>query len=179
MGKRPMSDFEDPRLKGQVNKEDFEAILQIAVLCVAKSSKGRPTIEVVFEELDKAYKNTLAQSVYISLSLSPTPFILLFYLDASFISNFNFILLINTSNLIISRELSTIGAHLEHPPRDPWISLLLDTTRCITCVGYIEDMMMMIMMLYIAYDIHNECKNVVCVIMFCSLSLLISLPHIL
>ncbi|XP_054806193.1 putative cysteine-rich receptor-like protein kinase 31 isoform X2 [Prosopis cineraria] len=62
MGKRPTSDFEDPRLKGQVNVADFEAILHIAVLCVAKSSKGRPTIEVVFEELDKAYKNTLAQS---------------------------------------------------------------------------------------------------------------------
>ncbi|KAF7817766.1 putative receptor-like protein kinase [Senna tora] len=61
MGRRPISDFEDPRLQGQVNKADFEVILQIAVLCVAKSSKGRPTIEVVFEELDKAYKNTLAE----------------------------------------------------------------------------------------------------------------------
>ncbi|XP_028790619.1 probable receptor-like protein kinase At3g17420 [Neltuma alba] len=60
--KRPISDFEDPRLRGQVNMADFEAILRIAVLCVAKSSKGRPTIEEVFEELDKAYKNTLAQS---------------------------------------------------------------------------------------------------------------------
>ncbi|KAI4350140.1 hypothetical protein L6164_010649 [Bauhinia variegata] len=58
MGKRPLEDFEDPRLNGQINKADFEAILQIAVLCVAKSSKGRPTIEVVFEELDKAYKNS-------------------------------------------------------------------------------------------------------------------------
>ncbi|KAJ1419218.1 P-loop containing nucleoside triphosphate hydrolase [Sesbania bispinosa] len=36
MGKRPLSDFEDPRLNGQVDKADFEAILQIAVLCVAK-----------------------------------------------------------------------------------------------------------------------------------------------
>ncbi|KAI9077995.1 hypothetical protein K1719_040124 [Acacia pycnantha] len=61
MGRRPVSDFEDPRLKGQVNAVEFEAILHIAVLCVAKSSRGRPTIEVVFEALDKAYKNTLAQ----------------------------------------------------------------------------------------------------------------------
>ncbi|XP_068495804.1 probable receptor-like protein kinase At5g18500 isoform X2 [Phaseolus vulgaris] len=58
MGKRPLSDFEDPRLKGKVDKADFEAILQIAVLCVAKSSKGRPTIEVVFEELDKVCMDT-------------------------------------------------------------------------------------------------------------------------
>lgn len=61
MGKRPLADFEDPRLKGQVNMTDFEAILRIAVLCVAKSSKGRPTVEEVFEDLDKAYKNTIAQ----------------------------------------------------------------------------------------------------------------------
>ncbi|KAJ1413818.1 Serine/threonine-protein kinase, active site [Sesbania bispinosa] len=57
MGKRPLLDFEDPRLNGQVDKADFEAILQIAVLCVAKSSKGRPTIEVVFDELDKVYRD--------------------------------------------------------------------------------------------------------------------------
>ncbi|XP_029127072.1 probable receptor-like protein kinase At2g42960 [Cajanus cajan] len=57
MGKRPLSDFEDPRLNGKIDKADFEAILQIAVLCVAKSSKGRPTIEVVFEELDKVCKD--------------------------------------------------------------------------------------------------------------------------
>ncbi|KAG4914070.1 hypothetical protein JHK82_054652 [Glycine max] len=58
MGKRPLSDFEDPRLNGKVDKADFEAILQIAVLCVAKSSKGRPTIELVFEELDKVCGDT-------------------------------------------------------------------------------------------------------------------------
>ncbi|KAK7381328.1 hypothetical protein VNO78_33945 [Psophocarpus tetragonolobus] len=58
MGKRPLSDFEDPRLNGKVDKADFAAILQIAVLCVAKSSKGRPTIEVVFEELDKVCMDT-------------------------------------------------------------------------------------------------------------------------
>ncbi|XP_050224712.1 probable leucine-rich repeat receptor-like protein kinase At5g49770 [Mercurialis annua] len=60
MRKRPVTDFEDPRLKGQVNRADFEAILQIAVLCVAKSSKGRPTMDVVFEEMEKACKNTSA-----------------------------------------------------------------------------------------------------------------------
>lgn len=63
MGLRAISDFEDPRLKGNVNKADFESILQIAVLCVAKSSKGRPTIDIVFEELDKAWHNTIANEV--------------------------------------------------------------------------------------------------------------------
>lgn len=63
MGKRPLKDFEDPRLKGQLNSVDFESILQIAVLCVAKSSKGRPTIEVVFEEMDKVWKNTSSDEV--------------------------------------------------------------------------------------------------------------------
>ncbi|XP_061363351.1 probable receptor-like protein kinase At5g18500 [Gastrolobium bilobum] len=58
MGKRPLSDFEDPRLNGKLDRADFEAILHIAVLCVAKSSKGRPTIEVVFEELDKVCRDT-------------------------------------------------------------------------------------------------------------------------
>ena len=62
-GKRPLTDFEDPRLNGKVNSVDFEAILQIAVLCVAKSSKGRPTIDDVFEEIEKAWKNTLAEMV--------------------------------------------------------------------------------------------------------------------
>ncbi|AES82726.1 putative protein kinase RLK-Pelle-URK-2 family [Medicago truncatula] len=57
MGKRPLSDFVDSRLKGQVDKEDFGSILQIAVLCVAKSSTGRPPIEVVFDELDKVYRD--------------------------------------------------------------------------------------------------------------------------
>ncbi|XP_059308167.1 putative serine/threonine-protein kinase [Lycium ferocissimum] len=60
MHKRPLKDFEDPRLKDEINSEDFESILQIAVLCVAKSSKGRPTIDVVFEEMDKVLKNTLS-----------------------------------------------------------------------------------------------------------------------
>ncbi|KAL5997206.1 hypothetical protein ACLOJK_008136 [Asimina triloba] len=59
MGKRPLSDFVDPRLNGQLNMEDFAAILHVAVLCVAKSSKGRPTVVVVFEELDNVWKNSL------------------------------------------------------------------------------------------------------------------------
>ncbi|KAF9606202.1 hypothetical protein IFM89_023657 [Coptis chinensis] len=58
MGKRPLSDFEDPRLNGDLNVEDFESILHIAVLCVAKSSKGRPPIDVVLQELDKVWMNT-------------------------------------------------------------------------------------------------------------------------
>ncbi|XP_022893069.1 probable leucine-rich repeat receptor-like protein kinase At5g49770 [Olea europaea var. sylvestris] len=60
MGKRPLTDFQDPRLKGSANTLDFEAILQIAVLCVASSSRGRPTIDLVFDELDKAWRNTEA-----------------------------------------------------------------------------------------------------------------------
>ncbi|KAG9446036.1 hypothetical protein H6P81_012164 [Aristolochia fimbriata] len=59
-GKRPPSDFEDPRLNGKFVLEDFESILKVAVLCVSKSSKGRPPIEEVFEEMDKAWKNTAA-----------------------------------------------------------------------------------------------------------------------
>uniref|UniRef100_A0A3Q7G4J2 non-specific serine/threonine protein kinase n=1 Tax=Solanum lycopersicum TaxID=4081 RepID=A0A3Q7G4J2_SOLLC len=62
MGKRGLKDFEDPRLKGEVNSVDFESILQIAVLCVAKSSKGRPTIDVVVEEMEKVLKNTLSEN---------------------------------------------------------------------------------------------------------------------
>ncbi|THF94092.1 hypothetical protein TEA_011755 [Camellia sinensis var. sinensis] len=57
IGKRPLTEFEDPRLNGSTNSVDFESLLQIAVLCVAKSSRGRPTIDVVFEEMDKAWKN--------------------------------------------------------------------------------------------------------------------------
>ncbi|KAM7269166.1 hypothetical protein ACFE04_024663 [Oxalis oulophora] len=62
MGKRPLTDLEDPRLRGTVNRTVFEAILKVAVLCVAKSSKGRPTIEVLFDELEMAWKNTDAES---------------------------------------------------------------------------------------------------------------------
>lgn len=63
MGKRPVTDFQDQRMKGTVVSVDFESILQIAVLCVASSSTGRPTIELVFEELDKAWKNTQLEMV--------------------------------------------------------------------------------------------------------------------
>ncbi|TXG66249.1 hypothetical protein EZV62_007524 [Acer yangbiense] len=61
MGKRPSTDFEDLRLNGNIIRQDFESILQIAVLCVAKSSKGRPTVDVVFDEIEKAWKNTKAE----------------------------------------------------------------------------------------------------------------------
>ncbi|KAI9185558.1 hypothetical protein LWI28_008374 [Acer negundo] len=61
MGKRPLTDFEDPRLNGNIIRQDFESILQIAVLCVAKSSKGRPTVDIVFDEMEKAWKNTEAE----------------------------------------------------------------------------------------------------------------------
>ncbi|XP_022927539.1 probable leucine-rich repeat receptor-like protein kinase At5g49770 [Cucurbita moschata] len=71
MGLRPLSDFEDPRLKEDVNKADFESILQVAVLCVAKSSKGRPTIDIVFEEMDKVWHNTHANKVAKQQMTSP------------------------------------------------------------------------------------------------------------
>lgn len=67
LGKRPVKDFEDPRLGGKINRADFESILQIAVLCVAKSSKGRPTVDVVFEEIDKAWKNTVIDMVFLCI----------------------------------------------------------------------------------------------------------------
>ncbi|KAF2288251.1 hypothetical protein GH714_005282 [Hevea brasiliensis] len=75
LGKRPVTDFEDPRLDGKVNRADFDALLQIAVLCVAKSSKGRPTIDVLFEEMEKAWKNTVIdmsarRETSISMSMS-------------------------------------------------------------------------------------------------------------
>ncbi|PWA36199.1 protein kinase-like domain, Concanavalin A-like lectin/glucanase domain protein [Artemisia annua] len=60
LGRRPLTDIEDPKLNGNLNTVDFESILQVAVLCVAKSSKGRPTIDVVFGEMDKAWQNTAA-----------------------------------------------------------------------------------------------------------------------
>ncbi|XWS64808.1 hypothetical protein CRYUN_Cryun05aG0035600 [Craigia yunnanensis] len=60
MGKRPSKDLEDPSLKGNLHREDFESILQIAVLCAAKSSAGRPTIDIVFDEMERAWKNTMA-----------------------------------------------------------------------------------------------------------------------
>ncbi|KAJ0988923.1 hypothetical protein J5N97_007279 [Dioscorea zingiberensis] len=58
MGKRPLEDFIDPRLEGELNIKDFESILRIAVLSVASSSKGRPTIKDVFDEMDRVSQNT-------------------------------------------------------------------------------------------------------------------------
>ncbi|KAI3470396.1 hypothetical protein Pfo_027059 [Paulownia fortunei] len=63
MGNRPLTDFQDPRMTGDVNSVDFESILQIAVLCAASSSTGRPTIDLVFEELERAWKNTQAEMI--------------------------------------------------------------------------------------------------------------------
>lgn len=63
MGNRPLTDFEDPRLHGNLNRTDFETILHLAVLCVAKSSRGRPPISVVYDEIDKAWKNTKVDMV--------------------------------------------------------------------------------------------------------------------
>ncbi|KAH6804853.1 hypothetical protein C2S51_029684 [Perilla frutescens var. frutescens] len=60
MGSRPLSDFMDPRMKG-VNNVDFESILQIAVLCTASSSTGRPTIDLVFDEMERAWRNMQAE----------------------------------------------------------------------------------------------------------------------
>ncbi|KAF5454813.1 hypothetical protein F2P56_024450 [Juglans regia] len=60
MGNRPVSDFEDQTLKGNFNKADFQSILQVAVLCVSNTSIGRPNIGVVFDEMDKIWKNTFS-----------------------------------------------------------------------------------------------------------------------
>uniref|UniRef100_K3ZN74 Protein kinase domain-containing protein n=3 Tax=Setaria TaxID=4554 RepID=K3ZN74_SETIT len=57
-GKKPLEEFIDPRVRDDVIIEDFVLILKIAVLCVASSSIGRPTIKDVFEEMDKALRNT-------------------------------------------------------------------------------------------------------------------------
>jgi len=57
-GKKPLEEFIDPRVRNEVIIEDFVLILKIAVLCVASSSIGRPTIKDVFEEMDKALRNT-------------------------------------------------------------------------------------------------------------------------
>ncbi|KAH6838097.1 hypothetical protein C2S53_001188 [Perilla frutescens var. hirtella] len=61
MQKRPLTDFQDRTMKGTIVTVDFESILQIAVLCVASSSTGRPTIDLVVDELEKALKNTRSQ----------------------------------------------------------------------------------------------------------------------
>ncbi|KAI4370217.1 hypothetical protein MLD38_018587 [Melastoma candidum] len=55
---RPLSDFEDPRLNGNINRIDFQALLLMAVLCIAKSSKDRPTIDEVCEETERVWKRS-------------------------------------------------------------------------------------------------------------------------
>ncbi|XP_041017928.1 probable serine/threonine-protein kinase PBL22 [Juglans microcarpa x Juglans regia] len=70
MGKRPVSDFEDQTLKGNFNKADFQSILQVAVLCVSNTSIGRPNIGVVFDELDKIWKNTFSYKAKQGMSAS-------------------------------------------------------------------------------------------------------------
>jgi hypothetical protein len=56
-----LDEFIDSRVRDEVNIEDFVLILKIAVLCVAHSSVGRPTIKDVYEEMDKAWRNTNAK----------------------------------------------------------------------------------------------------------------------
>ncbi|KAF9606203.1 hypothetical protein IFM89_023658 [Coptis chinensis] len=73
MRKRPLADFEDPRLNGYLNVEDFESILQLAVLCSSKSSKLRPTIDVVLEELDKIWNRTKGSEKAKNKTSSATP----------------------------------------------------------------------------------------------------------
>lgn len=63
MGLRPLSDFKDARVE-EINDVDFESILQIAVvLCRASSSTGRPTIDLIFDEMERAWRNTQAEMV--------------------------------------------------------------------------------------------------------------------
>uniref|UniRef100_A0A7N0VL86 Protein kinase domain-containing protein n=1 Tax=Kalanchoe fedtschenkoi TaxID=63787 RepID=A0A7N0VL86_KALFE len=79
LGSRPLSDFIDPRLNGAVTETDFESILQIAVLCVARSSKSRPSIDVVFRQGYKDDSFILAEQAkqifYVTDPIDPTYFI--------------------------------------------------------------------------------------------------------
>ncbi|RWR79932.1 putative receptor-like protein kinase [Cinnamomum micranthum f. kanehirae] len=63
LGKLPLSHFGDPRLNGNLNDADFYSILNVAVLCIADSSKWRPTMHLIFEELDKVWQNTVKNVV--------------------------------------------------------------------------------------------------------------------
>ncbi|KAM0935836.1 putative protein kinase RLK-Pelle-URK-2 family [Dioscorea sansibarensis] len=72
MGKRPLEDFIDPRLNGELNVKDFESILRIAVLSVASSSKGRPTVKDVFDEMNKAFEDKNVSSMNDQPSVSPS-----------------------------------------------------------------------------------------------------------
>eukprot|EP01018_Ginkgo_biloba_P037595 Gb_05131 [translate_table: standard] len=51
-----VSKFVDPRLNGEYDGEAFKLILKIAVLCIASSPEGRPPMELVFQEMEKAWK---------------------------------------------------------------------------------------------------------------------------
>ncbi|KAL0298557.1 UNVERIFIED_CONTAM: putative leucine-rich repeat receptor-like protein kinase [Sesamum radiatum] len=72
MGKRPGTDFQDPRIRESITSADFESILQTAVVCVSRSSMARPTINLVFEELDKAWKHTQLEMTARDKSVLPT-----------------------------------------------------------------------------------------------------------
>ncbi|XP_042398777.1 leucine-rich repeat receptor protein kinase HPCA1-like isoform X2 [Zingiber officinale] len=65
-GKRPLTDFVDPCLQGQVNLDDFKSILRVAVLCASGSSKGRPRIKDLVEELEKTCSNTQNKMLEVS-----------------------------------------------------------------------------------------------------------------
>ncbi|KAH0679490.1 hypothetical protein KY284_020575 [Solanum tuberosum] len=55
-GKLPISEFEDPRLKGKlINHEALKSILHIAVICVSETRIQRPTINLVYEELNNIW----------------------------------------------------------------------------------------------------------------------------
>uniref|UniRef100_A0A453NZH3 non-specific serine/threonine protein kinase n=1 Tax=Aegilops tauschii subsp. strangulata TaxID=200361 RepID=A0A453NZH3_AEGTS len=69
-GKKPLDEFIDSRVRDEVNIEDFVLILKIGVLCVAHSSVGRPTIKDVYEEMDKAWRNTNTKIKMLQLYLS-------------------------------------------------------------------------------------------------------------
>ncbi|XP_026384147.1 proline-rich receptor-like protein kinase PERK3 [Papaver somniferum] len=66
MAKRPATEFEDPRLKGDLDAKDFRSILHIAVLCVANKSNGRPTIDNILQEIDDAWKNTQTFKIWMA-----------------------------------------------------------------------------------------------------------------
>ncbi|KAL0285873.1 UNVERIFIED_CONTAM: hypothetical protein Scaly_2806100 [Sesamum calycinum] len=40
MGKRPVTDFQDPRIRESITSADFESILQTAVVCTAREDKS-------------------------------------------------------------------------------------------------------------------------------------------
>ncbi|KAK6791812.1 hypothetical protein RDI58_010893 [Solanum bulbocastanum] len=55
-GKLPITEFEDPRLKGKlINREALKSILHIAVICVSERRIERPTINLVYAELNNIW----------------------------------------------------------------------------------------------------------------------------